>query len=239
MGHTLMFGHTAIAYTTERRPARRTFSVVFDPEQGVIVLAPADADDAEVARLVRAKATWIVKQQAELATVARAYARRYVSGESYYYLGRCYQLELRRGAGTEVKLVQGRFQVQVPGTLPALERPAWVRDQLRAWYRAKADERLAAITERWALRVGAHPQRVLVREQRKRWGSCDVNGTLRLNWRLVMAPVSLIEYVVVHELCHLRHRHHSPAFWRRLRALLPDYAARRERLYHSGSIFLL
>lgn len=102
------------------------------------------------------------------------------------------------------------------------------------WYKARASERLLVRTEYWAQRAGYAPTAVLVRDQRQRWGSCSPDGTLRFNWRIVMAAPALIDYVVVHELAHLRQRTHSAAFWIEVARLIPDYLLRRSRLKEVG-----
>ena len=104
----------------------------------------------------------------------------------------------------------------------------------QAWYRAHAAVRLPERVEPWRARLGLAPAGVLIRAQEKRWASCDVTGVLRFNWRIVQAPVSLIDYVVAHELVHRLHRHHTPDFWATLGRVLPDYEDRREALRRMG-----
>ena len=239
---TIQFGNSAIFYCAIRRSRRQTFSVILDPEEGVIVLVPLDASDKEIGEIVRRKAVWILRHQSLLASLRRRYARRYISGESYLYLGRHYQLLARRLTAerdSPVRLNQGKFIVDVPRNIDAERKSMWISRALQDWYVAKSHNRFPEIVERWVPKVGAVPNQVFIRDQRKRWGSCDSQGNLRLNWRLVMAPVSLIEYVIVHELCHLHIRDHSEDFWSMLKALMPDYESRRDRLRLSGPMFTL
>ena len=103
------------------------------------------------------------------------------------------------------------------------------------WYRARASERVPACVARWHPRLGRGPApRVLIRDQRQRWGSCAPDGTLRFNWRAVMLEPALIDYIVVHELAHLAVRSHSPEFWRIVTAAMPDAQHRRRRLREAG-----
>lgn len=115
------------------------------------------------------------------------------------------------------------------------ERRERIRRAVVAWYRGRAEERLPACVARWQPRLGrgAVP-RVLIRDQRQRWGSCAPDGTLRFNWRAVMLEPSLIDYIVVHELAHLSVRSHSPEFWRIMTAAMPDAQHRRRRLREAG-----
>lgn len=122
----------------------------------------------------------------------------------------------------------GRLVVAAPA-------PAGRRAALVAWYRARAAERLPERVAQWAQRIGVAVPAVLIREQRRRWGSCDPGGTLRLNWRAVQLPWRLIDYVIAHELVHLRHKDHTAAFWTELGRHLPDCDARRDELRRRGA----
>ena len=115
------------------------------------------------------------------------------------------------------------------------ERRERIRRAVVAWYRARAGERVPACVDRWQPRLGRGPApRVLIRDQRQRWGSCAPDGTLRFNWRAVMLEPALIDYIVVHELAHLAVRSHSPEFWRIVTAAMPDAQHRRRRLREAG-----
>lgn len=101
------------------------------------------------------------------------------------------------------------------------------------WYRRLAAIRFPRLVEAWAAKADLRFKKVVVTEQAKRWGSCS-DGTLRLNWRIIQAPKSLVDYVVAHEVVHLAHEHHGPAFWSALGRLMPDYEARKARLKEVG-----
>ena len=140
----------------------------------------------------------------------------------------------RAGPDVEVALRGGRLVVTVGASVAAANRTEVVRRGLRDWYRSRAElwlpERLAG----WSERSGLRAAEVLIRSQRGRWASCDRGGVLRLNWRIVQADPRLIDYVLAHELLHLRHPEHSKAFWRELGRLMPEYEKRREELRRVG-----
>ena len=121
----------------------------------------------------------------------------------------------------------------MPAT-PGPEQAARVRDALIAWFRRHAAERLPERVATWQPRAGVPLPRVVIADQQKRWGSCDRNGTIRLNWRIIQAPMRLVDYVVVHELVHLRHRGHGRDYWQALGRVMPDYERRREELRRRG-----
>jgi predicted metal-dependent hydrolase len=163
--------------------------------------------------------------------------REFVSGESYSYLGRHYRLKIERSADTAKPFasLRGAFlTVLLPGGDVAEDRRVLVKRAVVSWYRRHAERRLAERVSIYTKRAGVRPPPVFVREQEKRWGSCNRKGELRFNWRVIMAPVSLVDYVVAHEVCHLMVRDHSKRFWKLLRTILPDYEARRTRLRVAG-----
>ena len=123
----------------------------------------------------------------------------------------------------------------MPDALPVDQRSEKSRAALERWYRNEAKRLLPELVARWQGRVGRKkPSFVQVRSQRRRWGSCSSDGSIRLNWRIIMAEPALIDYVVVHELAHLAVMDHSPRYWKRVERALPDYRARRKRLNEVG-----
>ncbi len=110
-----------------------------------------------------------------------------------------------------------------------------IRAALAAWFRERAAETLPDIVKRWVPSLGGDgPTRILIRNQKQRWGSCSADGTLRFNWRVIMLPPELIDYIVVHELAHLRHQNHSREYWDHVTAAMPDAIQRRKALREAG-----
>ncbi len=105
-----------------------------------------------------------------------------------------------------------------------------VRMTLIKWYLERSEEKIPERVELYARQIGKWPERVEIKNHKRRWGSCSQNGIVRFNWKIIMAPVTILDYVIVHELCHLIHQHHSSQFWQKVEAIIPDYAKRRERL---------
>ncbi len=215
-----------------RRSARRTRTILISVDRdGVLIAAPLDTGDDELRELVVRRAPWVLKKLRALADAPPPL--RFVSGETLPYLGRSLSLSCDHdGMGApQVRLDDQRLRISVPAGLAGEERFAAVRDAVVAWYRARAAERLPAGVEDWWSRLGdGPPPLVLVRDQRRRWGSCGSDGVIRLNWRLVMLEAELIDYVVVHELSHLRVPNHSPSFWNLVGQSIPDAGDRHQRL---------
>ncbi|HSP77703.1 MAG TPA: SprT family zinc-dependent metalloprotease [Myxococcaceae bacterium] len=205
------------------------------PPEQVIVTAPEDTPIERLDEIVLAKAKWITARLRQVRPAEpRPSPREFVGGESFLYLGRQYRLELPRGgAAPEVRLQRGRLRVSIPGALTGEARTRAVREALIGWYREHARERLLERTGWWAHKAGLPEPRVLVREQERRWGSCAA-GVVRFNWRIIQAPMRLVDYVVAHELVPLVHDDHGREFWATLGRMLPDYEARRERRRAEG-----
>ena len=131
----------------------------------------------------------------------------------------------------QVRLDRGNFRILVPGDLEDGERDEQIQHAVIAWYAARAAERYPAGVDRWWPRLGSGVRsQVLIRDQRRRWGSCASDGTLRFSWRGMMLEPALIEYIVVHELAHLTVKNHSPDFWKLVTRAMPDAQQRRKRL---------
>jgi hypothetical protein len=235
-GH-VPFGRSIIDYRVERSDRRKTVTIAVDPSAGVVLKAPANATLRRLDDVVKTKAPWILQRLLEFRELGPGPTpKEFVSGESYSYLGRSYRLRIDRSSKVSkpTASLHGAFlTVSLPWGSIA-ERDALVKRTVVTWYRKQAARRLRERVEVYASRAGLLLPPVLVREQEKRWGSCNSKGELRFNWRVMMAPLSLVDYVVAHEVCHLVVRDHSTRFWKLLRTILPDFEERRARLRVDG-----
>ncbi len=229
------FGNTTIEYEVRRSKRRKKTVQITVDGGGVQVAAPSATPDDELRAIVRKRAPWILSHASE-ATLEAA-PKRFVSGETLPYLGRNVRMVFESGdmRSPEVRFDHWRFRVAVPHNLNASERCESIRRAMVKWYRARAAERLPASVDRWWPRLGrGEKSRILVRDQRQRWGSCSPDGTLRFNWRAMMLKPALVEYVVVHELAHLTHPNHSTDFWGLVSRAMPDAQRRRQILREAG-----
>ena len=209
-------------------------AVRVDPGGGVLLLAPENYPTNRLDEVARRKAGWIVQRLRWIgANGVPAAPREFVSGESVMYLGRHYRLKVLPGEAGEAKLRGGWLHVPAPAGAGAGRRDH-VRAAVVSWLRRHAAERLPERVGMWRLKAGVEMPRVVISDQKRRWGSCDRSGTIRLNWRIIQAPMRLVDYVVVHELVHLRHRGHGRDYWQALGRVMPDYERRREDLRARG-----
>ena len=235
LGNSVRFGNTTIDYQVRRSQRRRKTVQITVDGGGVHVAAPMTTPDSELQAIVRKRAPWILDHASK--SMLEAAPKRFVSGETLPYVGRNVRIlvEAADVARPNVRFDHWRFRIAVPKALQDEERYQSIRRAVIRWYRARAAERLEAIVERWWRRLGhGEMSRVLIRDQRQRWGSCAPDGTLRFNWRAVMLKPALMEYVVVHELAHLTHRNHSTDFWDLVSRAMADAQQRRQHLREDG-----
>lgn len=225
------YGNERIVFELNRVPsARQRIGIHVLPDGSVRVDAPESAAVEVVLVAVRKRARWIwIRLQARHELGLHVLPREYVSGESHFYLGRRHVLKVfsHADAPAGVKLLRGKLEVTA-----ASNDPKRIRSLLEAWYRRRAKEvftrRLTELTSAAPWLSEVPPFRLLV--MRTQWGSCSPAGELLLNPHLVKAPRPCVDYVLAHELCHLKEHNHSPAFYRALSALMPDWLARKEEL---------
>ena len=233
------YGSTKIPYQIRRSPRSNTVSIAVLPSDGVLLTAPSNTTVRRLDQLVHQKASWIVERlRAKREIVESKTQREFVSGETFSYLGRQYRLRVVRGAAPRpLSLTAGRLHIHVPVGLGEPNHAAYVRAALIDWYRIRAEDRIPKAVSAWAKKVGVPDPTVLVRDQQKRWASCDPGGIVRVNWKIVQAGPKLIDYVLAHEVVHLVHNDHGSDFWRALGRIMPDYDGRRAELRRVGARF--
>ena len=223
MKKSLWYGSKKIEFDL-RFNHRKTLGITVTPKMEVIVTAPMKASMKKVNALVTKRAPWILKQQSFFLTFyPKQPPKRYISGETHLYLGRQYRLKIRKGRREEVKL-HGRF-VDV-----SCKNRGRVKALLKAWYLQHAELKFISLVDKWAEDFDVLAPNVAIRVMPKRWGSCTVNGKVILNPELIKAPTGCIEYVIVHELCHLVHRNHTQKFVQLQSKMMPDWERWKMRL---------
>ena len=233
--NSVRFGNTTIDYEVRRSERRKKTVQITTDGGGVQVAAPMTTPDGDLQAIVRRRAPWILSHAS--GEMLEAAPKRFVSGETLPYLGRNVRMIVDTGdvRSPEVRFDHWRFLVTAPKALSGDERYEPIRRAVVGWYRDRAAKRLPSVVERWWPRLGrGEVSQILIRDQRQRWGSCSSDGTMRFNWRAMMLPPALIEYVVVHELAHLTHRNHSTDFWDLVSKAMPDAQRRRKNLRETG-----
>ncbi|TSB47693.1 M48 family metallopeptidase [Alkalicoccobacillus porphyridii] len=230
------FGKQTISYQITRSNKRKTLSILVD-ETGVTVKAPSDTDEEKITKVLKQKGSWISTQISGFEEIEAHIPRlSFLSGEKLPYLGRYYRLKVKK---VEIKnpsfrFYQGRFLAEVPVHVDERSYREWLYPLYQEWMKTHGASFAKERMRRYTLMLRREPVDVVVKEQDQRWGSCTPSGKVLLNWRIFMAKPSIIDYVLAHELVHLKHMDHSPAFWETLRMLLPEFEIRKEWLRVHG-----
>jgi len=220
---------TPVGPAALKRTARKSLAISVHPDGSLELVAPMEATECEIGEKVAKRRKWILKQRREFQSMNATRSKpRYVTGSTHRYLGRQYRLKVGVGETSGVLLKGAYFHVATRNG-----EPEEVRSALSAWFRSKAKEQFTKRVEAWVPWCKKHhlPEpRMRILMMLKRWGSAGQDGRIALNPELIHAPSRCIDYVIVHEICHLRHPHHGPQFSRLLSSLMPDWKAVKERL---------
>ena len=198
------------------RSGRRTLGLQIYPNGELVVRAPYRLSEKQILSFLDSKKDWILKRQrAAVGRLEKAVKRRYEGGEEFLYLGEKYKLDVLAGSGDGLSFNDGKFVI---GGL----WEAKAKEQFAKWYIGRAAEVLEERVNIWTKRSGLYPKRLKIRDAKTRWGSCGPGGNINLSWRLVMAPMWVVDYVVVHELAHLAVANHSGRYWRRVFEIMSE-----------------
>ena len=226
---SLEFGSREINYELSYQD-RKSLGIRVYPDCRVKVIAPFDTSEENLTAKLREKAPWIIKQQLEfLSYHPLTPPRNYINGETHLYLGRQYKLRIEQAPINEVKLFRGSLLVNKKANTST-------KNLLSGWYREKAMEHFEKSLKKIVplfSRHNIHQPELQIRLMPTRWGSCTSKGKVILNPELIKAPKGSIEYVIIHELCHLIHQNHTRAFYELQQTIMPDWKKWKERLEHS------
>jgi len=213
---------------------RKTTDIVIERNGVITVRPPADYTPEQVDAVVESKRMWIYRSLAEWKDLnASAVVREWVNGETFLYLGSAYRLSLVSDQTCALQLKEGRFclgrDVIEQGGAEA------ARQTFEAYFSDKGMQRISERVNYYVPKVGVKVASIKVKEMGYRWASCGTSGTLNFHWKCMMAPQKIIDYIVVHELCHLHHRNHTDGFWNEVDKVMPDYRERKDWLGRHGA----
>lgn len=212
------------------RSRRRSIALEITKEGGLLVRAPYAVDKNYIARLVAEKADWVFgKIQATLEKKKIFQKKKFIEGEEFFYLGEKYKLRITDGQD---------FPLDFKGELllSKKDKPEAKR-VLIDWYKKMAREKIIQRVKFYAGLTGFLHQKIKITGAEKRWGSCSFKNNLNFSWRLVMAPIEVVDYVVLHEIIHIAEKNHSKRFWGNVRIFMPDYKERRKWLRENSHLF--
>ena len=229
---TLALAGREIDYTVRRSPRARRIGLRISPTRGLEVVLPARGRAPDIPALLRDKADWIVAALDRVAARTSPPPAPLEEGAILPYRGADYRLVIVAQPHSRPAVARDELARTITITLP--DADASSRDLLERWYRREARAIIGARATAHAMTLGVTFTRLTIRDGRSRWGSCSSTGSLNFSWRLVLAPPTVLDYVVIHELAHRRELNHSPRFWAIVAAHCPEYRARQRWLKDEG-----
>lgn len=222
------------------RSSRKSIGINIKPGDMVRVLAPKWVSESQIKELVTKKASWIIKKISEIEKSSnKLVEKNFDDGEAFLLTGEELRLQLvftasKKPLNTFVE--DRRIVVEISDDVPKSEQKEFVKNALVVFYRKIADILVKERVGYYNLIMNTRPEKITIKQQKSRWGSCSSKGNINFNWKLVMAPIDIVDYVVVHELAHLKALDHSKRFWKYVGDVLPDYKDRRNWLKNNQKI---
>ena len=221
-----------LQYTIKRSKKRKKLTITVERDKTVIVHAPAYTSDEKIHQIIEAKRSWIyekINHPQKYQDPLHPPGKEIVSGESALYLGRNYRIEIVD------KTEDGQVVFSQKFLIPSgeVETPSHL---LKLWYFQQAEDRIIAKTRQWAKEIGVEAGEITIVDNQYRWGACTPKNNIRLNWRLIKAPMFVIDYIIVHELTHLLEANHTSRFWNIIRAQITKVEESKSWLMNNGEL---
>lgn len=227
----LQVGETSIAYTIRYSKRSKRQRIIVSPK-GVEVVAPINTPEELITNFIDSKKSWLFKAVTEtILKYPPKLPQRYINGAKIMYRGSYFLLNIDSNDANKVIInYENCFDIQVPRHLNEDEKEAVIKQALIDWKREQVYFDIQKFAQIYADKLNVQPKSIKLSQQKRAWGTCSSKGSIRINWRLADAPLSVLEYVVAHELTHLLHHNHSKDFWQALNIIMPDYQQRKADL---------
>jgi predicted metal-dependent hydrolase len=212
---------------------RNTFLVEIKRDGSLLARVPEGSSVEAIQKAIDSKMRWILKQRAEIYKLDISdKPKKFVDGEKFLYLGVVYPLSVDGTNGAQLVFDGSKFVL-------SKEHQSQARDVFIEWYREYARRHISEKVQKYSRQYNIPYSKICITNAEKRWGSCNSKGILRFSWRLAMAPQDVIDYVIVHELMHIKHLNHSRAYWQEVIAIMPDFKVRKRWLFRNGHRLIL
>lgn len=231
--YSILLGDKEIPYIL-KKSSRKTVGITISQNGEIVISSPHRVSEAAIQDVLKKKSAWILQKLEKFESMNQKSAYIFAQGGYLLFKGSEYKLNFvsSPNAAKPKVAVEGKSLSLYYRDIDNVEK---MKDELKLWY---VEQFKAAISERipfFSKKLGVNPCKITIREQKTRWGSCSSKGNINLNWRLIMAPDQVLDYVVIHELCHLKQMNHSAAFWSLVAGSFPSYQLCRKWLKENGS----
>jgi len=212
---------------------RNTFLLEVKRDGSLLARVPEGSSVEAIQKAIDSKMRWILKQRAEIYKLdISADPKKCVDGEKFLYLGVVYPLSVDGACGAQLIFDGEKFVL-------SQEHQSRARDVFVDWYRERAERHIAEKVKKFSAQYNISYDKIIITNAEKRWGSCNTKGILRFSWRLAMAPQDIIDYVIIHELMHIKHMNHSRAYWQEVITVMPDFKQKKRWLFRNGHRLIL
>ena len=237
---TLTISNRTFSYSVRFSNRRRSVQIRVPKPDCLELAAPTGMPWPKIRQLVESKHAWILRQVHRLEVAAAQMTNATLThGATLLYQGTPHTLLLLADGKSKPNVTYSPCTIAVHlSELIGQDNDPAVSGSLKKWYVKQAQQQLLERTRHWAAQIGVHPSRISLRDQKTRWGSCSSRGAISFNWRIIMAPPAVLDYLVVHELCHMLHPNHSAAYWREVARHLPDCRELRRWLRQNSSLLM-
>jgi hypothetical protein len=205
-----------------------------EPDGKIIVKSPKEMDEININKVVFEKRKWITEKLKRISELKHPVPaqREFISGEKIKIKNKLYRLKIHAYSKKRIKIlfIGGIFHIYINENIDPDKKEVEIKNALITWYKKYAYNFISTRIPQFTKFLNITPNKILIRDLKLRWGSCTKSKALIFNWRIIMAPISIIDYVILHEICHLREDLHSPKFWELLTSIMPDYEERKEWL---------
>ncbi len=212
-------------YSVRRQKNRRTTSILVHPEKGVVITAPSWVPDVFINSFISQKQDWIKKNLAKFKALSKV-TKAFTSGEKHLYFGEGFPLRITRSPVVrkiKLSLLYDTFEALIPTGLTPYKEKLELKLAFTDWYLKQGKKIITQKVDYFAKKLKVSYNRLTLKRVSSIWGSCSHQNNLNFNRKLIMAPHPVVDYVIIHEVCHLIHRHHRPSFWKEVAALDPSF----------------
>ncbi|BDU51619.1 M48 family metallopeptidase [Haliovirga abyssi] len=215
---------------------KKNLSISIKRDGKIIVSAPLNAKYEDIEKIILSKGKWILKKLEIINdNIHLQKEKKYVNGELFLYLGKNYKLEILKCEdlkNTKIELLEDKLKIKINNKLESDKE--YIKKELYKWYMQKAMEKLEERMKIHSSKNNLYYRSITIKNSKTYWGSCSTNGDINFNWKIIMTPLEIIDYVVIHELSHLIHHNHSKKFWDLVSKSIPDYKIKRKWLRING-----
>ena len=209
----------------KRTRRKKTLSIIIR-DQKVILSAPKHVSDQEINKILESKLAWIQKKLTIEKEDFKLNKKYYTSGEIFLYLGKEYYLDIKKNTKSDIYISHNKLIIETTN----FDDNNLVKNEIRSWYMKKAKERIELIHKHYEIIMNLKSNKLIFGEYKSKWGSCNIKKVISYDWRIIMSPITVINYIVVHEISHLLHPNHSKYFWSLVEKYIKDYKEPRKWL---------